>query len=42
MVACVAGHPVDDAETLAIPVSFERRDELLASDPDTFYGPTTM
>ena len=37
MVACVAGHAVDDADTLVIPVTFERRDELLASDPDTFY-----
>lgn len=37
LVACVAAHPIDDADTLVVPVSFERRDELMASDPDTFY-----
>ena len=37
MVVCVAAHPVDDAETVVIPVLLERRDELIASDPDAFY-----
>jgi hypothetical protein len=37
MVACMAGHGEPDSETLVIPMPFEKRDELLASDPDTFY-----
>jgi hypothetical protein len=37
MVACMAGHGDPDSETLVIPMPLEKRDELLASDPDTFY-----
>jgi len=37
MFACVPTHKSAEPDSLAVRISFEDRDELLANDPDTFY-----
>jgi hypothetical protein len=37
MFACLAIHRSADPDTLAVRVDFDQRDELIASDPKTYY-----
>jgi hypothetical protein len=37
MFACIASHKSAEPDTLAVRVDFDARDELIASDPRTFY-----
>lgn len=37
LLACPAGHPSAEMNSLIVPVPFEQRDELLAADPDVYY-----
>jgi len=37
LMACIPTHKSAEAESLAVRVSFEERDELLATDPDVYY-----
>ena len=37
MFACVASHKSAEPGTLAVRMEFERRDELIAADPDVYY-----
>lgn len=37
MFACIANHSSAEPDTLVACIGFERRDELLAADPDTYY-----
>jgi hypothetical protein len=37
LLACPAGHPSADMNSLLVPVSFEQRDELLEADPGAYY-----
>jgi len=37
MFACLASHKSAEPNTLAVKIDFERRDELIAADPDTYY-----
>ncbi len=37
MIACIAIHRSAEPETLAVRVSFDQRDELIAADPDVYY-----
>lgn len=37
MFACLASHKSAEPNTLAVRIDFERRDELIAADPETYY-----
>jgi hypothetical protein len=37
LLACPAGHPSADMNSLIVPVPFDQRDELLATDPASYY-----
>jgi hypothetical protein len=37
MFACLASHKSAEPNTLAVRIDFDRRDELIAEDPDTYY-----
>jgi hypothetical protein len=37
MFACIAIHRSAEPDSLAVRIPFDRRDELIASDPQTFY-----
>jgi hypothetical protein len=37
MFACLANHSSAEPDTLAVRIDFDRRDELIAADPKTFY-----
>ena len=37
MFACIAIHKSAEPGTLAVRIDFDRRDELIAADPDTYY-----
>ncbi len=38
LLACPAGHPSADMNSLLVPMPFDQRDELLAADPDSEAG----
>jgi len=37
LLACPAGHPSADPNSLIVPVPFDQRDEMLAADPEAYY-----
>jgi hypothetical protein len=37
MFACLANHSSTEPDTVAVRIDFDRRDELIAADPKTFY-----
>lgn len=37
LLACPAGHPSADSNSLIVPMPFDQRDELLAADPTVYY-----
>jgi hypothetical protein len=37
LLACPAGHPSADWNSLLVPMPFSQRDELLAADPEVYY-----
>ena len=37
MFACIASHKSAEPDTLAVRIPFDRRDEMIATDPETYY-----
>ena len=37
MFACIASHKSAEPDTLAVRIPFDRRDEMIGADPDTYY-----